>query len=111
MCCGSSTGRGEASGVWRRPPNNPQGRNDYLIVEAVTPDGTVLQRKILNEETNEMTKVDKWGVRVSRETYERVAAEKRQTGIIESNIVAKKERGRLDLDYVIPVIGGTITKW
>jgi len=103
--------RGEASGVWRRPPNNPQGRNDYLIVEAVTPDGTVLQRKILNEETNELTRVDKWGVRVSRETYERVAAEKRQTGIIESNIVAKKERGRLDLDYFIPVIGGTITKW
>ncbi len=103
--------RGEASGVWRRPPNNPQGRNDYLIVEAVTPDGTVLQRKILNEETNELTKVDKWGVRVSREIYERVAAEKRQTGIIESNIVAKKERGHLDLDYVIPVIGGTITKW
>ncbi|MFY9655114.1 MAG: DUF6384 family protein [Methylocystis sp.] len=103
--------RGEASGVWRRPPNNPQGRNDYLIVEAVTPEGTVLQRKILNEETNELTKVDKWGVRVSRETYERVAAEKRQTGIIESNIVAKKERGHLDLDYVIPVVGGTITKW
>ena len=77
----------------------------------MTPDGTVLPRKILNEETNEMTKVDKWGVRVSRETYERVAAEKRQTGIIESNIVAKKERGHLDLDYVIPVIGGTITKW
>jgi len=103
--------RGEASGVWRRPPNNPQGRNDYLIVEAVTPDGTVLPRKILNEETNELTTVDKWGVRVSRQTYERLAAEKRQTGIIESNIVAKKERGYLDLDYVIPVVGGTITKW
>ena len=103
--------RGEASGVWRRPPKNPEGRNDYLIVEAVTPDGTVLPRKIMNEETGELTKVDKWGVRVSRQIYERVAAEKRQTGIIESNVVAKKERGQLDLDYVIPVVGGTITKW
>jgi len=102
---------GEASGVWRRPPNNPEGRNDYLIVEAVTPNGTVLPRKIMNEETGELTEVDKWGVRVSRQTYERVATEKRQTGIIQSNVVAKKERGYLDLDYVIPVIGGTITKW
>ena len=65
----------------------------------------------MNEETGQLSMVDKWGVRVSRQTYERVAAEKRQTGIIESNIVAKKERGYLDLDYVIPVIGGTITKW
>ncbi len=103
--------RGEASGVWRRPPSNPEGRNDYLIVEAVTPEGTVLQRKIMNEETGQLSTVDKWGVRVSRQTYERVAAEKRQTGLIESNVVAKKERGHLDLDYVIPVVGGTITKW
>ncbi|ARN82753.1 DUF6384 family protein [Methylocystis bryophila] len=103
--------RGEASGVWRRPPNNPEGRNDYLIVEAVTPDGQVLPRKIMNEETGQLSTVDKWGLRVSRQTYERVAAEKRQTGIIESNIVAKKERGYLDLDYTIPVIGGTLTKW
>jgi len=103
--------RGEASGVWRRPPSNVEGRNDYLIVEAMTPDGAIIPRKIMNQETGEMSEVTKWGVRVSRETYERVAAEKRQTGLIENDVVAKKQRGHLDLDYVIPVIGGTITKW
>ncbi len=40
---------GEASGVWRKPEINPQGRNDYLIVEAVAPDGRVLPRSIRNE--------------------------------------------------------------
>ena len=102
---------GEASGVWRKPEINPQGRNDYLIVEAVAPDGRVLPRAIRSEETGVTSTVTKWGVRVSRDVYQRVLADKRADGIITENVVGEKHRGDLDIDYKMPVLGGTITKW
>jgi Family of unknown function (DUF6384) len=102
---------GEASGVWRNPRINGQARNDYLIVEAVTPDGRTLSLPILNEETGATTNVNKWGVRVNDDTFQRVLADKRDDGIIERNVVGEKKRGYLSVDYVMPVLGGTITKW
>ena len=102
---------GEASGVWREPLINRGGRNDYLIVEAVAPGGKILARPILNEETGITSTVNKWGVRVSNDTFEKVMADKRDNGIIERNIVGQKKRGFLDADYSMPVLGGTITNW
>ena len=102
---------GEASGVWREPMINPQARNYYLIVEAIAPDGKVLTRPILNEETGITTKVDKWGLRVGSDLFEKVIEDKRENGLIEHNIVGQKKRGYLDVDYAVPVLGGTITKW
>jgi Family of unknown function (DUF6384) len=102
---------GEASGVWREPMINPQARNYYLIVEAIGPDGEVLTRPILNEETGITTAVDKWGVRVGSELFEKVVEDKRENGLIEHNIVGQKKRGFLDVDYAVPILGGTITKW
>jgi hypothetical protein len=102
---------GEASGVWREPMINRGARNDYLIVEAVAPDGKILPRPILNEEAGVTSTVNKWGVRVTNDTFEKVMADKRDNGIIEHNIVGQKKRGFLDADYSMPVLGGTITKW
>ncbi len=102
---------GEASGVWREPLINRGARNDYLVVEAVAPGGKILSRPILNEESGVTSTVDKWGVRVSNDTFESVMADKRDNGIIERNIVGQKKRGFLDVDYAMPVLGGTITKW
>jgi hypothetical protein len=102
---------GEASGVWREPLINRGARNDYLIVEAVAPDGKILPRPILNEETGVTSTVNKWGVRVTNDTFEKVMADKRDNGIIERNNVGQKKRGFLDVDYSMPVLGGTITKW
>jgi Family of unknown function (DUF6384) len=80
-------------------------------VEAVAPGGKILARPILNEETSIISTVNKWGVRVSNDTFERVMADKRDNGIIERNIVGQKNRGFLDADYSMPVLGGTITQW
>ena len=102
---------GEASGVWREPMINNRARNDYLIVEAIAPDGKILSRPILNEETGITSTVDKWAVRVSNDLFEKVIEDKRDNGIIERNIVGQKKRGTLDVDYIMPVLGGTITKW
>jgi len=102
---------GEASGVWREPMINLQARNYYLIVEAIAPDGKVLTRPILNEETGITTNVDKWGLRVGSDLFEKVIEDKRENGLIDHNIVGQKKRGYLDVDYDVPVLGGTITKW
>ena len=84
---------GEASGVWRKPAVNATARNDYLIVEAIAPDGRVLPRAIRNEETGVTSSVEKWGVRVSSEVFQRVLADKRDDGIIEKNLVGRKKKG------------------
>ncbi len=102
---------GEASGVWREPQINTRARNYYLIVEAIAPNGKILSRPILNEETGVTSTVDKWGVRVSNEVFDKVSDDKRDNGIIERNIVGQKRRGTFDVDYAMPVLGGTITKW
>jgi len=97
--------------VWRKPSVNARARNDYLIVEAIAPGGRVLPRSIRNEETGATSIVEKWGVRVSDEVFQKVLADKRDDGIIEKNLVGQKKRGYLDVDYLMPVLGGAITKW
>jgi len=102
---------GLASGVWREPAINTRARNYYLIVEAVAPSGQILTRPITSEETGQTTVADKWGIRVSHDLFEQVAADKREDGIIQRNIVGQKKRGYTDIDYSVPLQGGLITKW
>ncbi len=102
---------GADTGVWRRPPRNPFGRNYYLIVEAIAPDGRRLSLPIRNEETGETQTVSMFGVRVPQEMYERVAQDKRDDGIVQFNRFAVKRRGTLALDYLMPFEGGMITAW
>jgi len=102
---------GEPSGVWRRPPRNSQGRNYYLIVEAISGDGRRISLPIRNEETGEMETVDKFGVRVPQQVYDAVAQDKRDDGIVQTNRFGVKQRGTLNVTYLMPFDGGFITKW
>jgi hypothetical protein len=102
---------GEVSGVWRRPPGRSQARNYYLIVEAIAPDGRKLGIPVRNQENGTIENLSKFGVRVPQATYEAVAADKRDDGIIENNIFGVKRRGALNVDYKMPFDGGFITKW
>jgi hypothetical protein len=86
-------------------------RNYYLIVEAVTRDGSVLTVPIRNQEDGRTERVSKWGLRVDEETYNRVAADKSDDGIIEQNVVGMKRRGELEPAYSISTTGATITSW
>jgi len=101
----------ELSGVWRVPDVNPDARNYYLIVEAVTSDGSVRSVRIRNEEDGRTRLQSKWGLRVSEETFEAVAADKRDDGIIQGDIVGAKSVGQLDPEYRIPTSGAAITDW
>lgn len=102
---------GEKTGVYRIPDVNTQARNYYLIVEAVTPSGDVLTMPVTNEEDGKARTVDKWGIRVPKATYDKVAADKSNDGIVEDNILGEKPRGSLEPVYEMDVLSGAITSW
>jgi hypothetical protein len=102
---------GERSGIWRVPDANTNARNYYIIVEAVTPEGRVLKRTVVNEENGKSYEVDKWGLRVEEPVFERIAADKQDDGIIQQNRFGIKRRGYLTPEYLLPTTGGAITAW
>ncbi len=102
---------GEQSGVWRIPDVNTNARNYYLIVEAIDNRNNVLSMPVVNEESGKRVTVDKWGLRVDSATFNMVAADKQDDGIIQANIVGDKPAGYLTPNYTIPTTGATITNW
>jgi hypothetical protein len=101
----------EQSGVWRVPDDNPRARNYYLIVEAIAPNGNALTLPIRSEEDGRTRRVRLFGLRVDEGTFERVAADKRDDGIIQNAAVGAKRRGELEVDYTVPATGAAITEW
>ena len=102
---------GETTGVWRRPPAGSTVRNYYIVVEPITATGAKLKLPIRNEETGATDVVDKFGVRVPQATFDSVAQDKRDDGIVQKNQFGVKRRGTLAVDYKMPFDGGMITKW
>lgn len=101
----------QLSGVWRVPAVNSEARNYYLIVEAVTASGQTIAVPIASEEDRKTKAVTTWGVRVSESAFEAVAADKRDDGIIQSDVIGTKPVGKIQPDYLIETTGATITEW
>jgi hypothetical protein len=102
---------GERSGVFRVPGGNQNARNYYLIVEAIDPTGRPVPLPIRSEEDGKTQTVSKFGVRVPQATYDAVARDKQDDGIIQKARLGTKPRGALDIEYTMPVQGGFITSW
>ncbi len=102
---------GVMTGVYRIPDLNTGARNYYIVVEAVDPSGRVLTVPIQNEETKATERVKLWGLRVDQRTFNAVAADKKDDGIVQRDRFGYKEAGRLTPDYDLPTPGGAITKW
>ncbi len=102
---------GEDSGVFRIPDVNSNARNYYLIVEAVTPDGTVLSLPIRSEEDGSVKTVKRWGVRVPQRTFDAVRRDKQDDGILQNDTLGEKPRGALAPVYRMNVSEGAITEW
>lgn len=102
---------GVQSGFWTFPEINTEATNYYVVVEAIDPDGETLTLPILNEENGQTETVSMWGVRVPESVYLAVAADKQDDGIIQANEVGRKSDGFLDVDYLMPVLGGAVTQW
>jgi type II secretory pathway component PulM len=103
--------QGTSSGVWRVPQNNPNARNYYIVVEAVTTDGKRLTLPVTSEEDGKTRTVEQWGLRVKPAVFEQVKRDKMDDGIINRNVFGVKKRGYLAPQYRIPTTGGAITKW
>jgi len=101
----------QQSGFWTFPEINTAATNYYIVVEAVGPDGDVLSLPVLNEETMETETVSVWAIRVPEAVYNAVAADKRDNGIIEANEVGRKSDGFMQVEYLMPVLGGALTRW
>lgn len=99
------------SAVFRIPDVNKQAKNYYLIVEAIDPEGNVLNISILNEENNQEMKVKRWGLRVPENVYMAVGRDKSDDGIIQRNTIGQKNKGFLKPEYTIQTLDGAITKW
>ena len=102
---------GEQTAVWRIPQRNNNARNYYVIVEAVDSNGRALSLPVLSEEDGKTSVVTKFGVRINQDTFESIARDKREDGIVQRNRLGDKKRGELDVTYSMPVMGGSITAW
>ena len=102
---------GELSGVYRIPDVNSGARNFYLIVEAISPNGAAVELPVRSEEDGRTRTVTKWGLRVDEDTFNRVAADKRDDGIIQQAVVGTKRRGEVDPQYSVATTGAAITNW
>jgi len=102
---------GKHSGIWRVPPNNPYGKNYYLLVEGVNASNEKISVLVNNEENDRQEKEVRWGIRVDEETFNQVAQDKADDGIIQNRIVGVKEKGYLLPNYSIKTSGATITQW
>jgi hypothetical protein len=103
--------QGSDTGFWRIPDSNTAATNYYIVVEALGADGAAMSLPVLNEENNATETVSAWGVRVPEQVFRAVQADKNDDGIIQHNIVGLKQYGYLDVDYTVPVLGGTVTRW
>jgi hypothetical protein len=102
----------EDTGFWRQSEDQPNAMHYYLVVEAVAPGGQVLNVPVTSIETQKTENVTKWAQRVSKETFDRTAAEKAGSGgIITNDILGHKARGELELRFDVATPGGAITKW
>jgi len=100
-----------SSGVWRIPENNPNARNYYIIVEAVTPEGKRLALPVVSEEDGKTHTVEQWGLRVKFDVFEQVRRDKMDDGIINRNVFGVKKRGYLTPEFSFPTTGGAIAQW
>lgn len=98
-------------GFWTFPTNNAEATNYYIVVEAVDDSGKILTLPITSDDTGTTTRVSRWGLRVPESVYDAVLADKQDDGIIQHGIVGIKQDGFIDVDYAVPVLGGTLTQW
>jgi len=102
---------GSKWGFWTFPQSNAEATNYYLVVQAISDDGSSLTLPIRSEETGRTDQVSRWGERVPEEVYRAVEADKNDDGVIERNLLGVKEFGFLVPGYLVETLGGQVTRW
>ena len=99
------------TGFFRIPNVNESARNYYIVVEPIGADGRTLTMPVTNEEDGRSYNVNAWGQRVPKATFDAVANDKSDNGIIENRTMGTKQRGELDPRYTMSVLPGAVTSW
>nr|WP_225908041.1 DUF6384 family protein [Hyphomonas sediminis] len=99
------------SGVFRIPDDVPGARNYYLIVEAVDPNGRLVDVPITSEEDRRTARVTRWGQRVTEAEFRAVAEDKGDDQIIQNAVIGRKLAGYLSPAYSVETPGGAILEW
>jgi Family of unknown function (DUF6384) len=98
---------GEYSRVFRIPNDQRSARNYYII----DPSGKVLTVPVKSEENQTTRNVTKFAIRVPKATYDAIGSDKDQDGIVQDNLLGRKQAGYLKETYLKPADGGMITDW
>jgi len=98
-------------GFWTFPRSNTEETNYYLVVQAIGDDGSVLTLPIRSEDTGKTDQVSIWAERVPEDVYRAVEADKADDGVIQHSLLGVKEFGFLMPSYVVPTLGGQVTRW
>jgi hypothetical protein len=95
---------GERSGIdaYYEDESGRRVSGHYLIVEAVAPDGRLLDRPIRDAEQGDTRLVRRWAEQVPQAVYERIARDKQADGIVDEAVFAQKRRGALGLAVLLP---------
>ena len=101
---------GVLSGVARRWDDTGKKRY-YLIMEAVNKAGMAQERLVFNQETNKTEAVSFWGQEVDEATLRKVAADKKDDGIINDDVFGHKPAGVYSPIFERTVLKGTISRW
>lgn len=103
---------GVKSGV-ERTYIHSDGKAWYQIVEAITPDGKVFPLWVTDSETGARKLVEMFGIRISKQDFEKLRKDKMDDGHISPKLrlVAEKPSGRLGFSHNRPVQDGIITEW
>lgn len=102
---------GEDTGFYRVPDDQPNGRNFFIVVEAVAPGGRLVDVPVRNEETQKTDTVSKWAQRVSEDAFDRISDDKRGDNVIQNDILGHKALGELQAKFEPGVEAGAITEW
>lgn len=96
---------------WTFPAHNSEATNYYIVVTAVGRDGQPQRLPIRDAGSGETSLVSKWGLRVPESVYSQVMTIQRLNGTVDHYVVGIKQFGFLNINYLIPVFGATVTKW
>ena len=102
---------GEPSIVFRIPDRIRGTRYAYVVVEAVAPDGRLVELPVTGEDDRATRNVSQWAVRVSEAVADEIRRDKNDDGILQRDRLGEKRRGSLEVEYFLPVLGGAITRW
>lgn len=101
----------ERTGVWRYW--EPTGEKYYyLVVEAVDKTGRVQPVDVTNIENGRTSTVRTWAIRVPKNVYDRIGADKQADGVVDNAEAGVKPSGSIDIRWEFPTINNQrITSW